>query len=98
MASDSGLPRGKFSGRKWLVFGGVLALALGGLTGVLAFSSADSASAANVPVSQCNGISNTGGLTVQCDVTIVNTLTNDPTTTGSVVTINGGAPMASNNR
>ena len=55
----------------------------------------ESASAADLSLNQCNGVSNSGGLTVQCIVSIVNTLTGDPATTGSVVTINGGAPVAS---
>ena len=32
---------------------------------------------------------------MQCIVSVVNTLTDVPATTGSVVTINGGAPVAS---
>jgi len=55
----------------------------------------ESASAANLSINQCNGVSNPGGLTVQCIVSVVNTLTDDPATSGSVVTINGGAPVAS---
>jgi hypothetical protein len=95
VTSDSGLPRGKFSGRKWLMLVGVLALALGGFTGVLTFARSESASAANVSLNQCNNVSNTGGLTVECHVVIVNNLTNDPSTTGSVVTVNGGSPVSS---
>jgi len=55
----------------------------------------ESASAADLSINQCNGVSNPGGLTVQCIVSVVNTLTDDPATSGSVVTINGGAPVAS---
>lgn len=47
----------------------------------------NTASAAPIPVSQCNGVFNTGGLSVICTVTIVNTLTDSPTTTGSVITM-----------
>lgn len=47
------------------------------------------ASAANVSIAQCNGINNTPGLTTDCSVSVVNTLTDDPATTGSVVTVNG---------
>ena len=45
----------------------------------------------NVSFEQCNGVGGGGGQTVSCDVTIVNTLTASADTTGSVVTINGGA-------
>lgn len=66
-----------------------------GLTAVVLQSSASPAAAANVAFEQCNGIQNTGGLTVTCDVVIVNTLTASAATTGSVVTVNGGAPTSS---
>jgi hypothetical protein len=49
---------------------------------------ASPASAASLAVNQCNGTGNGGGQTVACTVTVVNTLTNDPATTGSVVTVN----------
>ena len=76
-------------GRKLLTLGGVLALALGGVTWVLFIARPDPVSAANVSVNQCNGVSNTGGLTVTCTVTIVNNQTSDPATTNSTVTLNG---------
>jgi len=53
------------------------------------------ATAANVPVGQCNGINDTPGLTTTCDVVIINNLTNNPGTTGSSVTLNGGIPTTS---
>ena len=52
-------------------------------------------SAANVSVGQCNGINDTPGLTTTCDVVIINNLTNNPGTTGSSVTLNGGIPTTS---
>ena len=78
-----------------LVLAGVLSLALAGFTGLLLFTTSNSASAANVALDQCNGTGGGGGQTVQCDVQIVNTLTDDPTTTGSTVTVNGGTPTSS---
>lgn len=62
-------------------------LLVAGLTAVLLGPT--TASAAEVTFSQCNGVNNTPGLTTTCSVTVVNTLTDDPLTTGSVVTVNG---------
>lgn len=73
---------------------GVAAVALG-IFGLLAIASPEPVSAAPVGLAQCNGVSNVGGLTVQCSVSVVNTLTDDPGTTGSVVSINGGPGVAS---
>jgi hypothetical protein len=73
------------------------ALSLAGTGAVATFAPAATVSAANVSLQQCNGVRNAGGLTVQCHVTIVNNLTGNPSTTGSIVTINGGAPTTSPN-
>lgn len=66
-----------------------------GMTATLVQSNTGSASAANVSFSQCNGVGGGGGQTVTCNVVIVNTLTASAATTGSVVVINGGAPVSS---
>jgi hypothetical protein len=91
MAAD---PARRF-GRRSLTFGGVLALALGALTGALLFAHSDSASAATI--NQCNNVFNADAQTVQCSVTVVNNLTNSPATTGSIITVNGGTPVSSSN-
>src|SRR5688572_4253972 len=70
---------------------GALVLSFAGIGGLTLFAPTASVSAANVAVEQCNGVSNSGGLTVQCNVMIVNNLTDDPSTTGSIVTMNGAA-------
>jgi hypothetical protein len=57
-----------------------------GLSAVVLESGTTPASAAPISVDQCNGVFNTPGLSVLCEVTVVNTLTDDPATTGSVVT------------
>lgn len=75
-----------------LATAGIVALALGG--GVALVLSGP-ASAANVSVGQCNGINDTGGLTTTCEVVIINNLTNNPGTTGSSVSLNGGTPTTS---
>jgi hypothetical protein len=95
MAIDPTVPRVGSRPHRWLALGGVLALILG-LSAGLVLDHPRSASAADLAILQCNGVSNVGGLTVQCDVVVVNTLTGDPGTTGSVVTLNGGSPVASN--
>ncbi len=62
--------------------------------GVVALTfGAQSASAANLSISQCNAVGNTP---VNCVVNVVNTLTDDPGTTGSVVTINGVVSSSGN--
>jgi hypothetical protein len=68
-----------------------------GASALLLESSSTPASAATVAVTQCNGVNNTPGLTTSCSVTVVNTLTDDPATTGSVVTLNGVAGPFTNN-
>ena len=78
-----------------LVRVGTLALALSAAGVALFLAHPSPVSAANVPVTQCNGINDTPGLTTTCDVVIVNNLTNNPGTTGSVVTLNGGTPTTS---
>ena len=88
MTADAVLVPLQRVGRNWLALGSMLALALGGLLGALLFAT-DSASAANVAIDQCNGVGGGGGQTVQCNVLVVNTLTDDPNTTGSVITVNG---------
>src|SRR5687767_13940833 len=67
----------------------VLSLAFVGFTATVLFTSSEPASAANVAFDQCNGVGGGGGQTVQCDVSIINNLTNDPATTGSLASING---------
>lgn len=42
-------------------------------------------------MNQCNGIANVGGQTVDCSVTITNTITGDPATSTQTVCIGGGA-------
>jgi hypothetical protein len=66
-----------------------------GVMGVAVVAMPDQAEAASISVDQCNNVQNVAGVTVECDVVVVNTLTDDPLTTGSVVTLNGGAPTAS---
>ncbi len=78
--------------RKQLTWACAFVLAVIGSGGALSVLSgpSDPASAAQVPIDQCNGVSNDDGAqTVECTVVIVNNLTDDPLTTGSVVTING---------
>jgi len=58
-----------------------------GMSVVWLGSGTKSASAAPISVIQCNNVFNTPGLTVDCNVTVVNTLTDDPATTGSVITV-----------
>lgn len=53
--------------------------------GLSAIVLAAPAGAANKVVNQCNGTGGGGGKTVSCSVTVVNTLTNSPSTTGSIV-------------
>lgn len=60
-----------------------------GTSAVLLGSTSTPASAASLAITQCNGINITPGLTTNCSVTVVNTLTDDPATTGSVSTVNG---------
>src|ERR1700694_3719482 len=82
-------PRGR---RRFRILGALFAAALvaAGLSVVLLGST--NASAANVSITQCIGIHNTPGLTWGCTVTVHNTLTGDPLTSGSVVTVdNDGA-------
>jgi hypothetical protein len=81
------------------LLGGVfVAIVVGtGTTAMLVQSTTGSASAANVSFDQCNGVGGGGGQTVTCNVVIVNTLTASADTTGSVVVINGGAPVSSPN-
>ncbi len=90
---ESGLRRR----RRRLTWACAFVLAVIGSGGALSVLSgpSDPASAAQVPFEQCNGVSNGGGETVECSIEIVNNLTDDPGTTGSVVIINGGAPMSS---
>ena len=66
-------------------------LTFAGMGGLTLFVPTAGVSAANVAVEQCNGVSNSGGLTVQCNVMVVNNLTDDPSTTGSMVTMNGAS-------
>ncbi len=79
------------------LLGGIFAaiLVCAGLSATLLQSSTSPASAANVSFEQCNGVGGGGGQTVTCTVTIVNTLTASAATTGSVMVINGGAPISS---
>jgi hypothetical protein len=63
------------------------ALLAAGMSIVWLGSGTKPASAAPISVVQCNGVFNTPGLTVDCNVTVVNTLTDDPATTGSVITV-----------
>lgn len=60
-----------------------------GASALLLGSGVPPASAASLAITQCNGINNTPGLTTNCNVTVVNTLTDDPATTGSLSTVNG---------
>jgi hypothetical protein len=83
------------SARKLLLLGAALALAVGGVAAVAVVATTQTASAANISLNQCNGVNGGGGQTTSCHVVIINTLTDSPLTTGSVVTINGGAPTAS---
>jgi len=80
------------TGRARLAGFGAALIAFGA---VMSTAPAQPAAAANISFEQCKGVSNTGGLTVQCDVVIVNNLTENPLTTGSIVIVNGGAPVAS---
>jgi hypothetical protein len=66
-----------------------------GVAGVAVVATPQPAEAANISIDQCNNVLNVAGVTVACDVVVVNTLTDDPLTTGSVVTLNGGTPTAS---
>jgi len=79
-------PRGR---RRFQVLASVFvstALAAGVTLAVLG---GGTASAASQAITQCNGINDTPGLTTTCSVTVINTLTDDPATTNSVVTQNG---------
>jgi hypothetical protein len=87
------LPPTKRHGRKVLALGGVLALALAGIFTLLTAVNPESASA--LDIDQCNGVNNGGGQTTSCQVVVINTLTDDPGTSGSSVSINGGAPTTS---
>lgn len=81
-------PRGRRPLRLLLaVFASVVAAF--GASVLMLESSSTPASAASLAINQCNGINNTPGLTTSCSVTVVNTLTDDPATTGSVSTVNG---------
>jgi hypothetical protein len=80
-------PPAKRQLRKVFALGGVLALAMAGVFTLLTAVNPESASA--LEVNQCNGVDNDAAATTQCHVTVVNNLTNDPTTTFSVVTVNG---------
>jgi hypothetical protein len=83
------LPSARRHGRRVLALGGVLALALAGIFTLLTATSPKSASAANIPVSQC--VSGDGaGLIANCTITIENWLTDDPATTHSTYTLNDG--------
>ena len=79
------------------LLGGVLVAIVvsAGLSVTLLQSDTSPAAAANVSFEQCNGVGGGGGQSVTCTVTIVNTLTASASTTGSVVVINGGAPVSS---
>ncbi|MEX0665686.1 MAG: hypothetical protein WD598_13095 [Acidimicrobiia bacterium] len=57
-----------------------------GFSAVALESTTKPASAAPISVNQCNNVYNTPGLTVDCDVAVINTLTDSPSTTGSVIT------------
>ncbi len=50
-------------------------------------TTAEPASAAFIPVDQCNGVLATPGTVTVCRVTVVNNLTDDPLTTNSIVTV-----------
>ena len=67
-----------------------------GASALLLESGSTPAAAANLAITQCNGINNTPGLTTRCSVSVINTLTDDPATSGSVVTLNGGSTPSSN--
>jgi hypothetical protein len=68
-----------------LLAAGVSAVVLGSTT----------ATAANLTITQCNGIHGGGGQTTACDVTVENWLTDDPLTTHSVVTVNNDGAVSS---
>ncbi len=95
MTARAALAPARRSARRLLPLGAALALAVGGVAAVAVVATSQSASAANISLNQCNGINDTPGLTTSCHVVIINTLTNDPLTTGSVVTVNGGVPQTS---
>lgn len=75
-------PRGR---RRFQVLASVFASTILAAGVTLTVLGASPASAANVAFSQCNGTGGGGGQTVACSVVIINNLTNDPTTTGSIV-------------
>lgn len=79
-------PRGR---RRFQVLAAVFASTALAAGVTLAVLGASPAAAASLAIDQCNGTGGGGGQTVACDVVVVNTLTNDPATTGSVVTVNG---------
>jgi hypothetical protein len=83
--------------RRIAAIAAVAALVAGvvGVGGVAVLPAPGPAEAATISFEQCNDVSNVGGETVECQVTVVNTLTEDPLTTGSVVVVNGGAPTSS---
>jgi hypothetical protein len=85
----------EFVKRPGLTVACVVALVLASLAGVMLLVHPDPASAANVSVGQCNHVNDTAGLTTTCNITIVNNLTDNPATTGSVVAVNGGLPTTS---
>ena len=73
-------------------------LALLGGSAVALLGPADPVSAANVAVDQCNGVFNDDAQTILCTVAVENFLTDDPATTGSIVTLNGvSSPFSSGN-
>jgi len=78
-------------------FFAALALLGGGVVALLGPADPVSAGADDGAIEQCNNQQNADAQTVLCSVVVVNNLTDDPTTTGSVVTINGGTPMTSPN-